>query len=1692
MTPPTGTPMEGPALPGPAPASPAPAPVAPVSVSDEVVLDALRRADVGRLAARLDARACPPYTFRRLVRHDDARVRYLGLVLLTERVVADGGSDELALLLPESVEGLPERSPEEMLVLAGLYARLGPYLRGRRRPSWRAADHLPVRVRIAWLRAELVNAPQVIRHAPGELLRHAVRDVTAADAHRPADLVAELARSQDPLLRAAALRLAREALHAGLLAPATVRAHVLGLAGDGDGGGGDGSGEGDGDGAGRDRGAVVVGALRELAEPWAVLDPVPVVRLTPHLTAEAGAARPAAAEAALTVAARHGHAGLLRQVAGDPDLPPGPRRRAMESLGDLAGRDDIGELTALAARDPLLLGGPVVACLSGLHRRGHFPAATDVPAVVGLALADHSIDAGEVATILFTSRQEMLRVVTGVEAGVDVGDPSWPRRLDLLVALAAQGAGDPGRSVGEAITRLLPSVVASAPVAASVSVPFLDAIRALRYTPAEDAVIALLPVAPAAALRALEAIGGEPTVAALREGLGLGGGSGPAGSGGEEKAAGAGAAYRKAGTIAPYLRSVRDHALELLWHLNDDPILRAALLARLDPVDLPAPIAADLGGPDPDELALLISHLDPGEPRAALRRLARHGGAGTLPVVSDLLFRVVAELAEAAESGESGEPVVAGSAAAASGTYPWEQQAGTTQGSTPGQPVVPQDVVDALHGLGGRLHGRRKIRPVCLLDAADADEAGHALVATLALDLLDRPGVTPGEQVILLELLLRAPYSGTRARVHRLLRHRDRHVRKQVIALFARDVVARGEGKGGEVGEDNGGRDARALSASLIALTAAPDIQTVRQALLALGHARAHWAAGAVAACLDRPNMNVKKTAARVLVRAGAPAAVPKLLFWLGRHDNPGLRDALVEALRAILGEAYGATVVAAAERETDERARGLLLAGLDGVLTAGAVSALVGRRSPVAGMSLALVRSGGVRLVSGAGVGSADLAGVWAEHGWDAPAVAPVPERDADVAELVGGGWDEVVARRLVGRAELPSVGDLLALRPLLADWLRLATVAPGVRRRRILTLVSRACPAPWTAGELVLWAGSLDVLLAGLGEAEYEDRGALLAVLDAVAPRLSAVQKLVAAQTVRALPTVPGASSLALLRRLGAVLVRADVDRALVAAGLGADPWRAESEVLREAFGGRDAVLVAEGAVAEAAAVEGAAVEGAVWRAGVGGAVRSLGALEEFRERVGLEGDVGVGSGELLAALIEAFPSAVGEVRPVLLDWMTVLRPLDVSDWGVAGAGVEVSGSARVRVVRADDLDQPRSAALWERLSGMLESDDPERRAAAAGALGRWGEPAAVGAVLAAFLRGRVELPVGGEVAGALLSRGESALRAEGVLHDRAARLCARLDPPDLVPLVPLLLDWWEQDPPAVRGAVEPALRRVPVDDLAEALRPRLDGRAWGFLVLLEGRGPLRTPALEATCALLRAEGRADLADRLEASFVEGPLRGADAGERDAAALASLVAGRGAARRVEGGGSAGSGELAELAELVELVRVGASVERVRRGLSRLTEVGEGGEGGSGGLAGAGVEEVLAGLLTHPRPGVRLHAHRASRVLLDRPTYLRLTERLLGDSQPDVVRMAIRVLAFAGWGPAAGALVGLLEHGDSAVRGEAVAGLERLGVGAVRALRYAVGRARPDRRGRYEEALVVVLSSSAGRAWGPGGRAGH
>ncbi|MFF8810097.1 HEAT repeat domain-containing protein [Streptomyces omiyaensis] len=1414
----------------------------------------------------------------------------------------------------------PRRSPEPApagpeAALALAAAEGGP-------PSgWRAwpGEVLRPSVRVALLRAELVREPEVLRREErGEELYQAVRAVEAAAVPRPEALLGALAGSGDAVLEGEALRLAREALRAGAVAPVPVRRVLTGLLGSA-------------------HAPVVRGALAELTEPWAAVEPLPAARFAALLA-------PATAGAALAAAAAHGHGDVLREAARDPGLAPRVRARALALYGDAARRGDVPAVLETAGEDPLLLGGPAVDCLRALHRRGHFVTGPDVPAVLALALADHTIPARSVATVLFTERHALLRLL--LDAAPD--DPAWPRRLDLLVALGEQGVG--GLPVAAGIARLLPRAARPG--------PFLRALRALRDPGTEDAVLAALPDAPAEALDALEALGGERTVRVLGAALGLA----PAGRAWAEAGPGAVPEHGLAPEAGPEagseprperveraLRAFPHRVLDLVWMLNTDPGVRRELLARVDPARMPVRMLTDLCGPDERELALLVAHVDPEDPVAAVRLLAPRAGPGLLPVLADLLLRI------------------AGDAAAA-----WEPD-----GPRPvpdAEPRVPEEVVEALARVGRSLHGRARIRPVCLLDAFGAEAGGAALVTDLALGLLDRPDLTTGERTVLLRLLLDlpgAPHHVIRPRVHALLRDPDRHVRKHVVALLARDG-------GGCGGGDGGGGGVEAVSATLLSLLGPDrDPQTVRATLNALGDAGARWAAEAIADCLDHPQANVRKTAARALATAGSPRAVPHLLRRLARDDNPGLRVLLVDALRALLGDTLTATVTAAADRAADAPARGRLLAAI---------------------------------------------------------AAGPGPGRDdTDLRRLTEDGWDPAAALRLVaprapGARRTVRLG---ATRPHLSDWLELAAAAERDRRTVLAVLPAEVCPAPRTAHERDVLARHLPVLLAGLAEAEGEARDGLLGLLEEVAGRAAVGPDVVAA--VRALPPRrPGRrSTLPLLGRAGAVLVRADLDRELAAAALDPDPPRASARVLRGAFG-----------PARPAAGR------PPWRAGLVDAARSPGAFAEHRARNGA-----VGSRDLIGALVEAYADAAPDVRAALVDRMTELQPLDAPRWTLAEDAR--AADSVPRDVRPADLDQPRSAAQRERLLALLDSDAPERRNAAARTLLAWPEPETRAAVLHAYLRGRADEPAEQALrtglGHALAEAAPALLREPGVLPGRVARIAATsLDAERIPPLLPVLLDLWRHGPADARADASAALRRLPADALAACLESELAAGAVGLLDLLAGRRLRRTPLLERLDA---QHPGARLA------LVDGPVHGPGAAARQEAALRTL--------RERAPAPVPTASSSSYEEQAALLR-SPEPRRVRRALARLTE-------GSVVLEPALLEGELRALLDHPETGVRLHAHRTSRALLDRDTHLRLTEALLDDPAPDVVRGAVRVLSGARWRPAVPAFVALLDHGRPAVRRAAEEAVLRAGAEAVPALRRAVAHARPDRRAGYAALLARV-----------------
>lgn len=1562
----------------------------------DAVTDALRRGDAGRLSAYFDGTPCPVAVLRRLIGHADPVLRHLGVVLLRERAGRpdQGSVAEAATLLSAASAALPvgpasstvsaglasstvsAGAAETAVVLAEAYARLRVPVPDRRSAAW------PAKVRIAWLRAEIIARPEATMRAEpsGEELYQAVR---AIDADAPADLdgyLRGLVARPDPVLRAAALDVVREAVYGALLGPEQARGWLVELL----------------DPAGGAR--VVAGSLAELAEPWAAgAAPAGVEPALRRLVS----AHPEAVE----TAARFGLSGLLREIAADSRLPGHRRQRALESVGEFAERGETAGLSALAGTDALLFAEPFVACLRAMHRRGHFVRADDVPAVIEIALADYRVSTADVAIVLFTVRHEALRALTAVADD----DPHGARRLDLLRALAAQGA--PDLPVAEVLTARLADSTRPEPI--------LSVLRELRYQGAEDAVLATLPRAPRAALRALEAIGGVRTVEALREALGV---------------------TDPDGVVAPYLRPVAGLALEVLWHLTDDPAARRTLRARLNRRGLPERVAADLGIPDPDELAVRTSDLDVLRPGEALCRLAEHGDARTIPVLADLLLRVVSDLV-------------------------------ANRGEEVAEPVVPGQVYQAIGDLGERLYRRRVLRPVCLLDASRPEAAREALIVDLTLGLLERSGVTDAELAVLLELLGRVPSAHVKDRVHHLIRHRDPHVRKHVIALLAHDADLDA---------------ARSLSASLIPLTSAADPQTVRQALLALGHARARWAGEAIAACLDHPVMNIKKTAAQALIDAGTPAQVPALLRWLGRHDNPGLRESLTRALRVVLGrKAYAVCVLSAAERATVARERGLLLDALARELSVPAVAALVRRGSPVAELLLTRLARGTTGLKCGR------LRYLTAEFAaYDIALPEPVVDEDAEIrADLItlarkGGRPDHDDARavlRLAARSGDIGVGQRADLRQALPQMLAVARDRPA-DRAGVLRLALDVCPAPWSAAEFGAFADAYDVLAAELGAVDGVGE-----VLEGIADTLPEVAAFVLAARVRALParSFAGRAPLAVLRGCGAVLTRDDVDRALTGARLGPNPWEAEAEVLRLAF-----VPTADAARADAAGSDAARAEPdrragqpdsavgcaaqrgrhvaavdtdasarvAAWRSALDDAVRSLPAFLAFRARAGTGADADAGaagcadidSRARVDALIDAFPTADSACREPLLDWLTELQPIGAPAWVLAERAewaARVARAAAPRVPDPTDLDQPRSTAQRERLLALLTAAEPARRTAAARTLSDWDEPEVRRATLDAYLRGTPDLPPQPGLARALLGVTDFTDYDEGG-RERAARLCALMSVEEAERMAPHLVSWWENGAPATRAQVFTATRAIPADTLAEVLRPRLEAGRWGFLDLLAGLSTRRTPELTETVRRLRAQGRTDLADRL--NLTNGFLLGVDAATRSGRALAALRT-----RSVPAGAERPTRD-----ELIGTVR-GDGPEQARRALSRLADE-HGGDDE--------VRSLVVELLSHPVPRVRLHAHRVSRRLLDRAAYLRHTEALLADPRRDIVRMAIRTLSHAGWEPAVPALVTLFGDADPVVREAAAEALARIGVPALPALRKAAAHARPDRRARYTE----------------------
>ena len=1314
------------------------------------------------------------------------------------------------------------------------------------------------------------------------------------------------------------------------------------------------------------------GAWEALGSPWAAGYAIAAETIERGLAGDE-----ATAFAALRAATLRGMSGVVAGVVADVEAPPRLRQEALRGLAGLEGAE-VSLLLGAARTDVTLFAGAAMEALVALHRRGVFVREGDLGDLLAIYVADvaDAADAADaaatVARVAFTCRRALVR---RLQAGEPASAP-FARRVALLRAIEASQADHEDMFLRTWLVGELDRPRAAGErgvILGALAEPGRElVIAAEERERAEARVLAHAEEAPAAALGALRVVGGEATRAWLSARLGI----------------------DPPGAIAPAWIEEHAAALELLWHLGaEDRAARAELLAALGDEPLPAGVLADLGPTmDPAEEVALARRRPRGgaAPRSAalvaeIEALARCERGSLVPAIG----RAVVELAAAIAAGHHHD------------TEAWGEE----------REQVPEAALAAIRGLGRRLHARGRIRPAIVAVAADDEAAGEGLVAAILAEAAAGERERPEVLAVVLRTMLRVEHPRVRRAALSLRRRREPAIRKLVIPLLAQ-----------------GGADD--LASDLGALVAAGDIESARQAILALAEIGGEAHAIAIAAALDHPNMNLKKAAAQALATAGSPAAVGRVIAWLGQSDNPGLRELLGAALDAIVGEGATATIVAALEREAEPRRRGLLIAALDRRLEIAAIRGAAARRARWAPELLAAVASGTVRPKEG---DAAELRAELERHrllraaGERAAAVDPVIA--AIEREGVDAGRGEALLERVAARPL--TVDESTRLRPHLGELLALAGREPG-RAGALVEVVAGLVGGRPSADERARVARALPLVLGALAAAPAERRAPLVALVDAVAPAIGAAQSLLVGHVLKNMskgPNTSGRSPLGRLRRAGLVVEAADVARALADAAGTADPAALERAILVEAFavGGGDPGHLPSGA---ADRLDDALAGGPA-------------ALERLR------GEWKAPTRATVLHLAERFPGLGARTREAALAWLHALQPIDTPAWD---RPPEPPPGYRPR---AEDFAQPPSATLLARCLAGLGAATEGVRAASLRALARWPDPAIRRRASAAYFAGVVELDAIDEVLAELPSIGEAALGAL-LDEDRLARVqrwsmwAGR--PAEL--LGPLLARWRVASDRGIREGLARMIDGYPPHAVFAAALPALLRGEWGVLDRI--RGPLHPRALPAELVELAAASPIEgvharvlaLVGATSEPAVGAEVTGTGAVELDRAALSARLA------DPEGRGSSESlvADLAALARAPDDDFVG----------------------------------LCRALLGHRDPRLRLAALRQLRRHGSREDVLEASRIFLGDPRADVRRSAIRSLAHAGEAGAAAipaaipAILALADDPHNGVRRAVLEAIRLFGERARGPLIAALRAARPDRRARLQ-ALLDGLERDAG-----------
>lgn len=330
----------------------------------------------------------------------------------------------------------------------------------------------------------------------------------------------------------------------------------------------------------------------------------------------------------------------------------------------------------------------------------------------------------------------------------------------------------------------------------------------------------------------------------------------------------------------------------LVWQLAEEDA-RQQMLTHLRPEALPRVITQALGSaPDDHHVGMLITrathHLDE-DPQAhtlaTFITLCRHASPRHMPLVRHLFAALVFTMDSILENEES-------------------------YGRTFIQEVtLSEEIQEAIEDLSARWHAQGAMRPACIALANSATQAHTRLLNALLLGTLTEhaDALEPHHRRILLDAIAMPLQTADLQILKPMMWIDDPHVRKVLIRTFAQS-------------DDPG-----IITWFHGLITGHDDIETLRQAIIALQEHGAPWASITVARGLEHENMNIKLATARALIEIGDVRIVPRLMFWLGHHDHETLRHALKHALVRILGDGWMAAVKASLSQEEDDRRRMLL-----------------------------------------------------------------------------------------------------------------------------------------------------------------------------------------------------------------------------------------------------------------------------------------------------------------------------------------------------------------------------------------------------------------------------------------------------------------------------------------------------------------------------------------------------------------------------------------------------------------------------------------------------------------------------------------------------------------------------------------------------------------------------------------------